>query len=140
MNTATDGDVVGRGLACPRRIRRIRAEERGRRSANENLSRIEIGRFHYGFNRACHREIDGESIAAGGARSPRRCERSLLRRLLDGGVNVEGPSKPDDAQQEHGHQGQHQRGLGDLRPVSTDELMCDAFDVQQTTDPSLRSG
>ena len=45
----------------------------------------------------CHRS-DGESIAAGGARSPRRRDRSLLCRLLDGGVNVEGPSKPDDAQ------------------------------------------
>src|ERR1035438_803238 len=99
LNTATDGDFVGRGRACPRRIGRIRAEERGRRSINENLSRIEIGRFHHGFNRACYRGISGKGIAAGGACSRSEEHTSELQSLLDGGVNVEGPSKPDDAEQ-----------------------------------------
>ena len=103
-----------------------------------NLGRIEIGGFQHGFNRSCHGAIcrrwsvGWESITAGGARSPGRGDCSLLRRLLDGGVNVEGPSKPDDAEQEHGHQGQDQRGLGDLRPVSASELTCDSFDVRQS--------
>ncbi|MGA2426158.1 MAG: hypothetical protein ABSG07_19305 [Terriglobales bacterium] len=77
---------------------------------------------------------------------PRRGNCSLLRRLLDGGVDVEGSSKPDDAQQKHEHQGQHHRGFGDLRAVSASEFVRDsvdfehAFDTQQTADPSLRSG
>jgi hypothetical protein len=69
----------------------------------------------------------GISARACGARISRRDDRSLLRRLLDGRVDVEGSSKPDDAQQEHKHQRQDHRSLGDLRPVGAAELTRNLF-------------
>ena len=139
LHVAADRDVVDRGRARPRWIHA--KEDRGR-SVGENLSRIEIGGFQHGFNHTCHRGIAGKTrrapragLGTGGAHRPCRSDRSLLRRLRYRRINVEGPSKPDDAQQKHEHQGQHQRGLGDLRPLRASEFARDWFDAQQTADP-----
>src|SRR6266849_1690323 len=144
---AADRDVAGR-RACPRGIRGIRAEGRGRRiGVYRNLSWIDTGRLHHGPNRSCyaaigtrHCAIAGRGVSARNARRACRDNCALLRRLLDRRINIEGPSKPDDAQQDREHQWQHQRRFGDLRPVSASELARDSLDVQQTKEPSLRPG
>jgi hypothetical protein len=103
-----------------------------------DLAGVEIGRLHYRCDHAVHGGNGAWGISARGARRACCGDRSLLRRLLDGGINIEGPSEPNDAQQKHEHQRQHERGLGDLRPVSASESVCDGFDVQQAANSSLR--
>jgi hypothetical protein len=38
----------------------------------------------------------------------------LLRRLLNRGVDIEGPSKPDNSEQKHEHDRQDKRGFRDF--------------------------
>jgi hypothetical protein len=98
-----------------------------------DLIGIETGRLQHGDHHVIGTGSAWRGISAGacGTRLPRRSDCPLLRSLLDCGIDVEGSSKPDDAQQKREYQRQHKRGLGDLRTVSVYELMGDAFNVQQ---------
>src|SRR5258708_16849632 len=77
--------------------RRRRAWEEARTCRGRDLFGIEIGRLQHRDNVVVDLLIGGRIVAACDARLPCREDRSLLRRLRNCRVNVECPSKPDDA-------------------------------------------
>ena len=74
---------------------------------------------------------------AGGAELACGSERSLLRGLLDGGVDVEDASELDYAEQQHKRQGKDDGGLEDFLGFGAPEFQRELFDCQQKVDPSL---
>jgi len=90
-----DRNVVGtRGAG---RRRRSVLAGKGRGTIGNNLREVEIGRLHYGGGSGVYHVVGGRGVRAGGAGGARGGDGSLLGGLLDGGINVEGASKPDDA-------------------------------------------
>ena len=115
-------------------------DEESRIGLHENLTGIETGRVHHGNNHTSHRGIGGKCIPRASRRwrtSPCRRDRSLLRRLRNRRINVKGPSKPDNAEQEHEHDRQHHRCFGDLRPGFVFEFAQDGSHTQATVSRSL---
>src|SRR5271168_2034534 len=84
--------AVGRAGA-----RRVRTQHWSGRTGIDDLGGIEIRGLHHGCDGCGHRYV-GIVVTARSARQPCRSNRSLLRGLRNRRIDIEGATKPDDAE------------------------------------------
>jgi hypothetical protein len=78
------------------------------------MAGVESGRLQSRRHHGGHGDCPSRAVPAAPASRHGCGERTFPRRVIEGGISVEGAAKPVDSQEHHKENGDHQGGFGDF--------------------------